>query len=125
MHNDVYASWPLTFVHGAGHYRQIADFIASAVAANRMQPGDRLPPQQRLWRSTWGGPDHRDAPTPKTGQRGLIRARGPQELLSRVRPEQPLQQMLDLGMNMPPLPTQVAICRTCCGAAWPRSPEKA
>ena len=50
MHNDdMYASWPLKFVRGAGpRYRQIADFIAGAVADNRMQPGDRLPPQRGL-----------------------------------------------------------------------------
>lgn len=48
MHNDdMYASWTLTFVRGAGpRYRQIADFIETSVAANRMQPGDRLPPQR-------------------------------------------------------------------------------
>jgi hypothetical protein len=48
-HDDMSASWPLRFVRGGGpRYRQIADFIEGAVAANRMQPGDRLPPQRRL-----------------------------------------------------------------------------
>lgn len=106
MHNDdMYASWPLTFVRGAGpRYRQIADFIEGAVAANRMQPGDRLPPQRRL-------AQHLDVDLTtvtrayaEAAQRGLIEARGPLGTFIARPVEQPLRQMLDLGMNMPPLP---------------------
>lgn len=106
MHNDdMYASWPLAFVRGAGpRYRQIADFIEGAVAANRMQPGDRLPPQRRL-------AQHLDVDLTtvtrayaEAAQRGLIEARGPLGTFIARPVEQPLRQMLDLGMNMPPLP---------------------
>ena len=47
--DDLYAIWPLRLARGSGpRYRQIADLIERAVAENRLQPGDRLPPQRGL-----------------------------------------------------------------------------
>lgn len=104
-HDDMSASWPLRFVRGGGpRYRQIADFIEGAVAANRMQPGDRLPPQRRLAQHLGVDLTTVTRAYAEAGERGLIEARGPLGTFIARPTEQPLQQMLDLGMNMPPLP---------------------
>ena len=106
MHNDdMYASWPLKFVRGAGpRYRQIADFIAGAVADNRMQPGDRLPPQRGLAQHLGVDLTTITRAYAEAGQRGLIEPRGPLGTFIARPTDEPLLQMLDLGMNMPPLP---------------------
>lgn len=106
MHNDeMYASWPLKFVRGAGpRYRQIADFIAGAVADNRMQPGDRLPPQRGLAQHLGVDLTTVTRAYAEAGQRGLIEPRGPLGTFIARPTDEPLLQMLDLGMNMPPLP---------------------
>lgn len=106
MHNDdMYASWTLTFVRGAGpRYRQIADFIETSVAANCMQPGDRLPPQRGLAQHLGVDLTTVTRAYAEAGQRGLLEPRGPLGTFIARPAEQPLLQMLDLGMNMPPLP---------------------
>ncbi len=105
MHEeDLYALWPLKLVRGAGpRYRQIADFIEHAVAQNRLQPGDRLPPQRGL--ATHLGVDLTTVTRAYTeaGQRGLLEPRGALGTYI-ARPGTQALQLIDLGMNMPPIP---------------------
>jgi DNA-binding transcriptional MocR family regulator len=102
--DDLYAIWPLRLARGSGpRYRQIADLIERAVAENRLQPGDRLPPQRGLAQRLGIDLTTVTRGYNEAGLRGLLDPRGAAGTFISRRAE-PAALVLDLGMNLPPPP---------------------
>jgi DNA-binding transcriptional MocR family regulator len=94
--------------HGGPRYLQIAGFIEQAVADDRLRPGDRMPPQR--WLAKRLGVDLTTVTRAydEAKRRSLLQARGALGTFAAVAKVE-LAQMLDLSMNIPPPPGDLAL----------------
>lgn len=98
------AFWKPALSIGKGpRYLRLAAWIEQAVADGRLRPGDRLPSQREL--ATWLGIDFTTVTRAYTEarERRAIEGRGPLGTFVSS-PQVAFEQMLDLGMNIPPAP---------------------
>ncbi|AJC23132.1 GntR family transcriptional regulator [Pandoraea pulmonicola] len=84
-------------------YLRLASFIEQSVADGRLRPGDRLPAQREL--ASWLGIDFTTVTRAynRARERQAIEGRGPLGTFVST-PRVAFDQVLDLGMNIPPAP---------------------
>jgi DNA-binding transcriptional MocR family regulator len=93
---------------GGSRYLQIAGFIEQAVTDERLRPGDRLPPQRWLAKKLGVDLTTVTRAYDEAKRRSLLHARGALgTYVASAKVE--LAQMLDLSMNIPPPPADVAL----------------
>lgn len=87
-------------------YQAVADALADAVDRGVLRPGDRLPPQRALASRLGFDLTTITKAYDQARQRGLIdtRGRAGSFILERPRASMPAAQLVDTGMNCPPLP---------------------
>ncbi|WP_174556774.1 PLP-dependent aminotransferase family protein [Pandoraea vervacti] len=98
------AFWKPALSAGKGpRYLRLASFIEQSVADGRLRPGDRLPAQREL--ASWLGIDFTTVTRAynRARDRNAIEGRGPLGTFVST-PRVALDQVLDLGMNIPPAP---------------------
>lgn len=96
--------WKPALTSGKGpRYLRLASFIEQSVADGRLRPGDRLPAQREL--ASWLGIDFTTVTRAynHARERQAIEGRGPLGTFVST-PRVALDQVLDLGMNIPPAP---------------------
>lgn len=96
--------WKPALTVGKGpRYLRLASFIEQSVADGRLRPGDRLPAQREL--ASWLGIDFTTVTRAynRARDRSAIEGRGPLGTFV-SKPRVALDQVLDLGMNIPPAP---------------------
>ncbi|MDR3398785.1 MAG: PLP-dependent aminotransferase family protein [Pandoraea sp.] len=96
--------WKPALSAGKGpRYLRLASFIEQSVADGRLRPGDRLPAQREL--AAWLGIDFTTVTRAynRARERNAIEGRGPLGTFVST-PRVALDQVLDLGMNIPPAP---------------------
>ncbi|VVE32900.1 GntR family transcriptional regulator [Pandoraea capi] len=96
--------WKPALTAGKGpRYLRLASFIEQSVADGRLRPGDRLPAQREL--ASWLGIDFTTVTRAynRARDRSAIEGRGPLGTFVST-PRVALDQVLDLGMNIPPAP---------------------
>ncbi|WP_353193826.1 PLP-dependent aminotransferase family protein [Pandoraea pnomenusa] len=96
--------WKPALTAGKGpRYLRLASFIEQSVADGRLRPGDRLPAQREL--ASWLGIDFTTVTRAynRARDRHAIEGRGPLGTFVST-PRIALDQVLDLGMNIPPAP---------------------
>jgi DNA-binding transcriptional MocR family regulator len=96
--------WKPALTTGKGpRYLRLASFIEQSVADGRLRPGDRLPAQREL--ASWLGIDFTTVTRAynRARERQAIEGRGPLGTFVST-PRVAFDQVLDLGMNIPPAP---------------------
>ncbi|AHN76097.1 PLP-dependent aminotransferase family protein [Pandoraea pnomenusa] len=96
--------WKPALSTGKGpRYLRLASFIEQSVADGRLRPGDRLPAQREL--ASWLGIDFTTVTRAynRARDRHAIEGRGPLGTFVST-PRIAIDQVLDLGMNIPPAP---------------------
>ncbi|VVE89985.1 PLP-dependent aminotransferase family protein [Pandoraea bronchicola] len=105
FHDSLRATfWKPALATGKGpRYLRLAGFIEQSVADGRLRPGDRLPAQREL--AAWLGIDFTTVTRAynRARERNAIEGRGPLGTFVST-PRVALDQVLDLGMNIPPAP---------------------
>ncbi|VVE57881.1 GntR family transcriptional regulator [Pandoraea pneumonica] len=99
--------WKPALTAGKGpRYLRLASFIEQAVADGRLRPGDRLPAQREL--ASWLGIDFTTVTRAynRARERNAIEGRGPLGTFVST-PRVTFEQVLDLGMNIPPAPADL------------------
>ncbi|MBN4667952.1 PLP-dependent aminotransferase family protein [Pandoraea nosoerga] len=99
--------WKPALATGKGpRYLRLASFIEQSVADGRLRPGDRLPAQREL--ASWLGIDFTTVTRAynRARERHAIEGRGPLGTFVST-PRVALDQVLDLGMNIPPAPADI------------------
>lgn len=88
------------------HYLRVLRFLERAIADDRLRPGDRLPPQRQLAKQLGLDLTTITRAFAEATTRKLIHARGTLGTFVAI-PEVALSPIIDLSMNIPPLPAQV------------------
>lgn len=104
---DISLDWVNEFSSDAGPlYLQVVDFIEQAVSDERLQPGDRLPPQRQLAERLKVDLTTVTRAYAEARRRNLLEARGAAGTFISA-PKIDLTQVVDLSMNIPPPPFEI------------------
>ena len=106
------AFWKPALLAGKGpRYLRLASFIEQSVADGLLRPGDRLPAQREL--AAWLDIDFTTVTRAynRARERHAIEGRGPLGTFVST-PRVTLDQVLDLGMNIPPAPADLFLGET-------------
>lgn len=98
--------WREALSDAGPHYLRVLRFLERAIGDGRLRPGDRLPPQRQLAKQLGLDLTTVTRAFAEASARKLIHARGTLGTFVAM-PEVELSPMLDLSMNIPPLPAQL------------------